>query len=646
MNTFRFGFRLLTAMTLIAGLAGTGIAAPPTVEQVLLYKPRQSVEISTPSSAEMTACTVELEKGKPTAAGKTPTAWVLKDGQGRVLRKFHDTTGENKVNRWSYYRDGQEVYREEDSNGNTIPDQYRWLGVNGSKWGVNTDEDEKNTIDTWVVISPEEVSQEILAATVTRDFKRLQALMINQADLQSLGLPATELERLKEKMDKAGVQFQKTCAELVKLSEKTAWVHLETKLPETIPADTLGSKADLIHYRHATILYQDGDGKESKHNWLQTGEMIQVGKAWRIVSAPVPGVHVDQEARNNGTNDTQIPIPTGAEKIIEELKALDANQPGRGREEIVAYNLKRAAILEKIAMLITKPEDASKRDVWVKQIAECYAAASQQGDKSALERLGAWRTSLAKEQAGSAILAFITYREMSGEYAQKLTAIGSSGKPDEMSKLQDSWKEKLAKYVSDFPTSEDTPDVLMQLGMVNEFVGKETDAKNWYSLLVKNFPKSNLVRKATGCLDRLNIEGKEFELVGPTLGAGTAFDVKSLKGKPVVVYYWASWNGAATSDFNKIKLALQPYGAKVELVCVNLDNAVADAVNFLKGNNVAGTHLFQTGGLESPLALQYGITVLPNMFLVGADGKVASRSVQSSTLEDELKKIIKDPKDK
>ena len=41
-----------------------------------------------------------------------------------------------KANIWSYYLNGVEAYREVDGNGNGKPDQYRWLGPNGGKWGA------------------------------------------------------------------------------------------------------------------------------------------------------------------------------------------------------------------------------------------------------------------------------------------------------------------------------------------------------------------------------------------------------------------------------------------------------------------------------------------------------------------------------
>jgi thioredoxin-like negative regulator of GroEL len=130
------------------------------------------------------------------------------------------------------------------------------------------------------------------------------------------------------------------------------------------------------------------------------------------------------------------------------------------------------------------------------------------------------------------------------------------------------------------------------------------------------------------------------------LGGGAQFNIKSLLGKAVVVYYWASWNEMAASDFEKTKLALKAFPGKVELVCVNLDNQAADALKFLRTNPIDGTHLHMPGGLESPLAVQYGITTLPVMFLVGPDGKVVNRFVGAPTLDEELRKLFKVPDDK
>jgi hypothetical protein len=45
--------------------------------------------------------------------------------------------------------------------------------------------------------------------------------------------------------------------------------------------------------------------------------------------------------------------------------------------------------------------------------------------------------------------------------------------------------------------------------------------------------------------------------------------------------------------------------------------------------------------MSSKLSDQYGIMVLPSLFLVDKDGKVITRTVQIGTLEDEIKKALK-----
>src|SRR5262245_40103099 len=71
------------------GAALPAFAAPPTAEKMLTYKPKHDVAISTPPAADIDRCTVDMEKTK----GGGGSAWVLKDPQGRLLRRYFSTTG-------------------------------------------------------------------------------------------------------------------------------------------------------------------------------------------------------------------------------------------------------------------------------------------------------------------------------------------------------------------------------------------------------------------------------------------------------------------------------------------------------------------------------------------------------------------------
>jgi thiol-disulfide isomerase/thioredoxin len=619
------GFGLLAGL-LLCGAATA--APPPTVAQMLQFKPRQSVNIAMPTEAELVNGKVELVKGQKLANGKTASGWALKDAQGRFVRRFFDSDGDNQIDVWSYFLNGEEVYREIDSNFNGKVDQYRWLGVNGSKWGIDVNED--GHIDSWKVISAEETSQEILAAVLAKDFARLQALMITKAETDALELPESEANRIKNSLIAAGNKFQNTTAALAKLTEKTKWVHLETGVPECTPADATGAKADLIRHKHGTILYSDGD---KINDFLQTGEMILVGKAWRIVEAPVPGGMMNNVQVNMGGGNA---IPDEIKDLIEELKKVDDKyKDARAPALMLEYNLARAAVLDKIVAKL-KGKD---REDWIKQLADCYSTAAQNGDKASLLKLTQLKNDMIKEGPGNALAGYMAFRELSADYAIKLN---DGVKPEQMARFQEDFKERLTKFAQDYPTSEDTPDALMQLGMLNEFLGKETEARNWYASLVKNFEKNPMAPKAQGAIRRLGMDGQDFELASLTLGAKKEFDVKTLKGKIVIAYYWASWNTQCVADFAKLKATMAAYGSKgVELVSINLDNADAEAIKFLQVTPVPGIHLHQPGGLESPPAVHYGVMVLPNTVLVGADGKVINRNSQVATLDDELKKLVK-----
>jgi thiol-disulfide isomerase/thioredoxin len=200
----------------------------------------------------------------------------------------------------------------------------------------------------------------------------------------------------------------------------------------------------------------------------------------------------------------------------------------------------------------------------------------------------------------------------------------------------------LAKFVQQYPKAEDTPEALMHLGNGREF-GKEEQAKGWYQQLVNNFPQHPLAAKARGAIRRLDSVGRPMELAGPTLAGGQPYDIKGSRGKVVAVYYWMSECEACVRDFAGLKELQSKYAAKgLEIVTVNLDEKQEDASKFLASHPLAVTHLFQATeqgkGLNSPLALHYGITTMPHIFLVGKDGNVVNRTLQINDLEDAVRK--------
>src|SRR5262245_31697327 len=202
-RTRRWGWaRLGGAALLWCGGALTAQAAV-TPSQILGFPPRQQgLDISTPTAEQQGSCKVDLVKG-----GKG-SGYVLRDPAGLIVRRFFDSNGDNKIDTWCYYKDGAEVYREIDTSFNGRPDQYRWLNSAGSKWGLDANEDGK--IDSWKTISPQEVSQEIVAALATGNHARLQALLLTEAEIKALDLTDAEARRLQSSLAQVKSKFDET----------------------------------------------------------------------------------------------------------------------------------------------------------------------------------------------------------------------------------------------------------------------------------------------------------------------------------------------------------------------------------------------------------------------------------------------------
>lgn len=629
MATNRITMRVLGAIVLLGGFCAADARAQITAESVLKRTPVQpGVIVSTPTGADLAACKAEEMEWPAGQSGIKPKGVKVVDGAGKMLRQFIDTTGTGKgYNIFSFYVDGVESYRELDSNANGKPDSYRWLGVNGSKWGSDANED--GTIDEWYAISPEEVSQELFAAIRDKNPARFLALVAKEDDFKKMKLPAVESAKFKARSEGAGPRFG-TTVDGLKLTDKAKFVHVNYGAPQATPADTLGIAEDLLRHRSGTLLVDKGDGKMEL---FQSGDLVQVGRAWKLLDGPAMGGATETpETENTGV------IPKEIE--IEAKQLIEIPQP-KTPAEMAGYHLARAKILE---VCVSKTK-GTQQTPWLKQMIDAYQGVVE-SDASKIEefkRLELWKGQIFATPGATEIKPYVLFRMISAEYAVKLK---ESKGPDAL-KTQTWYRDQLEAFVKAYDKAEDTPEALMRLATASEFAGKEGEAaaKNWYEKLAKDHPAHVHAAKAMGAVKRLTSEGQPFFLAGTTFD-GKPFTQALLAGKPAVVFYWASWAGngeelKALSEINKA----QAGKLNIVTVCLDDDATKADAIKTLQASGLAGSglHLHAAGGLDnSPLAKGYGIQMVPHIFLVDNAGKVANRNAQGGpTLKDDIEKLLK-----
>ena len=265
---------LCLALCLPLGLAWpTSLhAAPPTATEALSLRPVQAnVEYDRVAVSEQSQCSVR------DLSHEEWSGWEVVSPEGVTLRVFADTNGDKKVDRWCYFASGVEVYRDIDENYNGKADQYRWLGTNGSKWGL--DENEDGRIDQWRSLSAEELSDEAIQAIQRRDSQSFEALLATQEELVAAGIALQKMPILLSQLREAKERFETFSKTQGQITETSRWLQFAANRPSMIPSGTLGSTQDLTLYDNAVALFQTTANGTKKTGQIYLGSLLLIEKA-------------------------------------------------------------------------------------------------------------------------------------------------------------------------------------------------------------------------------------------------------------------------------------------------------------------------------------------------------------------------------
>ena len=623
----------LLAVSLLS-LASSSQAAAPTAEDALKLAPVQAgVEYDTPTAEEAKTCKISPEK-----LGKI-TAWVVRDPSGVILRQFSDSNGDNVVDTWSYYKNGLEVYRDADLNFNGKADQYRWFHTGGSRWGIDKNEDGK--IDVWKQISPEEASEEVIAALRGKDAARFARLLLTPDDVSKLGLSKELSDKLTARIAAAPKAFAKLASE-GKIDAQAEFADFGGLRPGTVPAGTRGSTKDLTVYEDVWAMALMGEQPLQ----VQIGSMVNVDGSWKLIDGPALGDNAALAGFFYSSGGAQ-PLPNNAQammaanepteemqKLLESIQKIDDDLAAAADDKKPALNKQRADLLEQLAGSAKEP---AERDQWLQQMADMISFAVQDGSyPDGIERLEKLEAKLAADTASDDLQTHVEFRRMQAAWGKAIT----EPKAD-YAKIQEAWLKQLGEFVDKHKSGDHVAEALLQLSMASEFNNDNEAAEKYYRRLVTDFSSSPHAAKAQGAILRLTSAGKKIPLKGTALQGGTV-DLAQYGGKVVLIHYWSSSSPTAKSDAEAIADLFKKYGgAKFDVIGVNLDYSKDEVTKFLAENqNARWKQLFEPGGFESRLANEMGVITLPMSILVDDQGNVVDTNLQVTEIEEEIKKLM------